>query len=580
VAHALVNARIHPMATPSWPGPDGRPWEQEASAILFGDAVELVGSDAAVAAEAHRRGIPTQDLGGRPVLPGFVDAHTHFLHIGVKRSRPDLAPARSLDEALGLLAAWLREHPGPGPVIAERWDESSWPGRSRPTRDDIDRVVGQAAAAGHGPPDRPVVMRRVCGHVAVAGSAALALVRQRWQGEAVDPETGLLLEQPSLYLNEVIPVPPRELDEALGLACAESLALGITAVGDYSQAPYREALRRAAAAGRLPVRVASSIYVQQLDAEAAAGMRTGRPAPGPGGGPSRWLRDGGLKVFLDGSLGGRTAALREPYLDVPPGMPDDCGGTRLSRHGCVGHPHPQGTLNWGDADVERLFRQAHAAGIQVHAHAIGDAAIDQGLEAFARLAADAAARPAGKAGSRTRDPHADPGARPGPDGPGEGPDGLRSRFEHYEIHHDAQVEATARLGIVASSQPNFVGSWSAKGGMYEERLGPRYRLGNRFRTLKRMGVRLAFGSDGMPPGPLLGLQAAVAHPEPDERLEPLEAAWHYTWASAWSLHWEDAIGSLEPGKEADLVVLDAPRRQPQDWKVAATFTGGVRRHPA
>jgi hypothetical protein len=566
----------------------GEPWNATAEAILWvGDRIEVVGSTRHVTAEARRRGIAVEDLDGRIVIPGFVDAHMHFLHAGIKRTRPDLGGTRSRQELLDRLAQWLAAHPGGDPVIGELWDESGWAERERPTRDDVDRVVAEAARRGHGPPGRVVVLRRVCGHVAIAGSAALRPIRARWDDDAlVDLKTGTLLEQPSLYLNEVIPVSPQDLDRAVAESCRIAHRLGVTAVGDYSQAPYRAALQRAAARGSLSVRVHSSIYVQQLESEIAQGFRTGRPALGPqdqphlppdgthrgvvstsgggdvGAGSSAWMRDGGLKVFLDGSLGARTAALREPYGDAPKDLPTDCGGRHDSRHGCVGHPHPQGTLNWGDGDVERLFTRAHDAGIQVHAHAIGDGAIDQGLEAYGRLA-----------------------AREDLEGAGWGENRLRHSFEHYEIVHEDQLSRTAELGIVSSSQPNFVGTWSAAGGMYESRLGARFRLNNRFRTMKKQGLAIAFGSDGMPFGPTLGLPGALEHPEEGERLAPLEGIWHYTYAAAWGLHWESAIGSLACGKMADMVILDIQekdlaRRPASRWRIRETLAGGKSRFRA
>ncbi|MEA3144297.1 MAG: hypothetical protein QOG31_1621 [Thermoplasmata archaeon] len=570
-ARALVNAHVLPMP---WraegpnagnldAGPAAAPWEAVAEAILWeGDRVVLVGSSTQVRAEARRRGVAVEDLDDRVVAPGFVDAHMHFLHAGVKKTRPDLGGCRSLEEALDRLAAWLAAHPGASPVVGELWDESGWAERVRPHRKDLDAVAAQAADAGHGPANRPIVLRRVCGHVAVASTAALPGIRARWDDDSlVDLETGVLLEQPSLYLNEVIGVPPDELDKALAAACRIAHGLGVTALGDYSQAPYRLALQRAAAAGTLSVRVHSSIYVQQLEDEVAAGFATKRAAPGPGG-ESPWLRDGGLKVFLDGSLGARSAALREPYLDAPVGLPSDCGGRQESRFGCVGHPHPQGTLNWSDADVRRLFARAHDAGVQLHAHAIGDGAIDQGLAFFGELA-----------------------ARAGVEGSGWGRNALRHRFEHFEIAHDGQVARTAELGIVSSSQPNFVGAWSAHGGMYQDRLGERFRLNNRFRAMKEAGVHVAFGSDGMPFRPLAGLQAAVEHPEAGQRMGAREALWHYTAAAAWSLHWEGEVGSLAPGSFADLVVLDVTgpqldRRPPSKWRILETIAGGKSRFKA
>jgi predicted amidohydrolase YtcJ len=545
-----VEATVIPM------GADG--WATRADGVLWRHGtIRLVASSGAVRAEARRLGIEPVALGGRLVLPGFVDAHMHFLHAGVKRTRPDLRGAASKEEALARVASWLAAHPGRGPVIAEGWDESGWPGREWPTKGDVDAVAAAAARDGNGPIDRPVVLRRIDGHVAVAGSGALPAIRARWTkpGE-VDPETGLLLEAPSLYLNEVMPSTPAELDRAVQEACAEAHSLGVTALGDYSQAPYRAALQRAAAAGTLTVRVASSIYVQQLEAEAAGGFRTGRPAPGAAG---EWLHDGGLKLFLDGSLGGHTAFLREPYLDA---KPEDPGGRGRGHPGAVharhthhpdAGPDGRGQRIWTDEELDRHAGAAHAAGVQVHAHAIGDAAIDQGLGAFGRLAARA-------------------------DLEGKGWDGnaLRHRFEHFEIAHDEQVARAVELGLVSSSQPNFVGAWSAKGGMYEARLGPRFFLNNRFRAFKEAGLALAFGSDGMPFGPLAGLRGAVHHPDPAQRLAPLEAAWHYTWMAAWSLHWP-SLGHLAPGNPADLVVLDGSPEDLDSWAVAETWSAGVRR---
>lgn len=555
-SRALVEATVVPM------GPDG--WEARAQAIVWGKdgRIRLVGTTGEVRAEARRLGIEPEPMDGRLVLPGFVDAHTHFLHVGVKTTRPDLRGATSLQEALVRTARWLASHPGSGPVIAEGWDESEWGDSRRPTRDDVDGVVAAAAKEGHGPLDRPVVLRRICGHVAVAGSGALPLVRARWDDDAaVDRKTGLLLEAPSLYLNEVLPSTPEQLDRALAAACKEAHRLGVTAVGDYSQAPYRAALQRAAARGSLTVRVASSIYVQQLAAETAAGFRTGRPGAGPQGAPSEWLHDGGLKVFLDGSLGGHTAFLREPYLDGPKGP---AAGRPAGADGHAGHGHdevgpgpgPRGSRIWTDEELDRHVEAAHSAGVQVHAHAIGDGAIDQGLDAFHRLA-----------------------ARVDLEGKGWDGNALRHRFEHFEIAHDEQVVRAAELRLVSSSQPNFVGEWSSKGGMYHARLGDRFLLNNRFRAFKDHDLPLAFGSDGMPFGPLAGLQSAVAHPEPSQRLAPLEAAWHYTWMAAWSLHWED-LGHLAAGKPADLVVLQGdPEGLPKDWIVKDTFTQGVSRLP-
>lgn len=604
---ALVNARVHTMHDP----------DRTDQAIAWdGDTIVAVGDDADVRAIAHAEGWQVDDLDGRVVIPGFIDSHMHFLHVGVKRTRPDLRPATSKQDAFRRVIDWLEAHPGDGPVTGEGWDEADWPDDDRPTRQELDDLAGE----------RPLVLRRICGHVAVANSAALPAIQERWDDDRVDADSGLLLEEPSLYLNEVLPADDESLDVAVDVACRIAQALGVTAVGDYEQAPFRRALLRAAADGRLGVRVQCSIYVQQLEDAIAEGFRTGRPvrrshssedheqgmenalaelegagvkrgmsglgvvasamgavdAPASPSGavsidPDSMLRDGGLKVFLDGSLGGHTALMLDPYDD---------------------RPDTRGRAIWNDDEVEQIFRRAHEHGIQIHAHAIGDGAIEQGLTTYEALAAGPSptgrlgvapfpeaptaqqAAIGGSQGAGRDERSASPPGQDGSDPTAPGPSVLAHRFEHYEIAHNEQVHRTAKLGIWASSQPNFVGEWSSKGGMYEERIGERFHLNNRFRTFLGTDLPLCFGSDGMPFGPLYGIQSAVAHPVTEERLSAAQAVYHYTAAGAEAMGRHD-IGVLEAGRKADVLILDVEdleARPPQEWVIIETIVGGDTMH--
>lgn len=520
---ALGNVKVYTMQGPF----------ETADAIAWTDGkiVALGRKDVEAAAADH--GLQLEDGGGRCVIPGLVDAHMHFLHVGVRAMRPDLRGATGKADCAERTLAWIDLNPGPGAIIAEGWDESGWDDTAFPTREELDSVC----------PDRPLVWRRQCGHIAVGNSRALPMVRAIWdEDELVDMGSGLIQEAPSLYLNEALPVSDEDLDKALEIAMDVAHEEGVTAIGEYAQAPFRNAYLRAARDDRLRVRIACSIYVQQLDDAIRDGFTTGtRHSP--------WLQDGGLKVFLDGSFGGRTAYLREPYKDDPE----------------AGH----GTPIWTDDQLDTLFGKAHDAGIQVHAHAIGDAAIDQGLDAYERLAASRQQAPASAADV----------ARGTEDGAGV--DGfcapLRHRFEHYELPHDDAIERTRRLGVVPCAQPNFVGVWSREGGMYERRIGPVFALNNRYRTFLDRDVDLCFGSDGMPFGPRVGLQAALDHPVEAERLSIEEAVWLYTARAAYGIHWEQEIGTLAPGMRADLVVLDQHQldaRAPTDWTFHEVIADG------
>jgi predicted amidohydrolase YtcJ len=285
--------------------------------------------------------------------------------------------------------------------------------------------------------------------------------------------------------------------------------MGVTTVHDFVVPSYLRAFQSLHTAGRLHLRAVVTPYVEFLDAMERAGLETG------------WgddtLRLGGVKVFADGSIGGHTAALRRPYAD---------------------QPHSQGKLNWTDAQLRSHVDQAIRAGLQPSVHAIGDAAIDQVLDAYERV----------PAARRRR---------------------LRPRIEHFEIHHPDQVERARDLGVVLSMQPNFVGTWSDRGGMYHLRFGDdRYRRNNEFARILRAGATLAFGSDCMPFDPWWGLECALRPPHAGQRL-PLPQALHaYTHGAAYGLRLDGHRGSLRPGHAADLLLLDG------DWRrsggVAAT----------
>jgi predicted amidohydrolase YtcJ len=247
-----------------------------------------------------------------------------------------------------------------------------------------------------------------------------------------------------------------------------------------------------ARSGDLQLRVRLNYWADHLDALVETGLRTNH---GDG-----LVRVGAIKTFTDGSLGGRTARLSAPYADAP----DDRGEWVVA-----------------PAEFRDLLDAAADAGFQVAAHAIGDEAVDAVVDAFAEAdAADA-----------------------------------RHRIEHAELASDAAVDRMAGRGVIASVQPNFH-RWAGEAGLYADRLGDRRTETNRLRRLQDAGVRLAFGSDCMPLDPLMGVHHAVTAPTAAQRLGVTEALRAYTLGSAYAGFDEDRLGTVEPGKCADLVVLD------------------------
>lgn len=489
---AVVNADIR-TSDPANP-------RQEAMLVERG-RIAAVGAEAKILARARRVGARVLDVRGRTVTPGIIDSHTHLIHQGLLRRRLDLRGTTSLESALRRVRRSLRHHPKGEVLLAERWDESRWKEKRYPHRSDLDAISATV----------PIILRRVDGHVAVGNAAACRLLEGRTPG--VNADSGLLVEEASLNLNQLFPTPVATTREALRLAQRQALRLGVTTVHDFVVPNYLRAYGDLRRRGELVLRAHLSLYVEYLDGLERTGFSRGC-------GDDR-LRLAGVKLFTDGSLGGHTAALRRPYRDE--------GGL--------------GRLNWTDDALKGIFRRAHDMDLQVSAHAIGDAAIDQVARSYASLGRAVRAR--------------------------------RHRIEHFELHTPETVEAARRLGLVLSMQPNFVGEWSRPGGLYHRRLGPtRFRRNNQFRRLLSGGIHLAFGSDCMPFDPWFGIESCLTAPYAAQRLSLDQALAAYTRGSAWGLHREKDLGVLRAGAHADFLVLDLDPQRPSRTRVRRTFVGG------
>ncbi|WP_435128068.1 amidohydrolase [Halobaculum sp. D14] len=496
----VTNAEIHTLGDPDE--------THEAMAVRDGRVVRL-GSTYDVEFLA---GVDTDTVNadGRVVLPGFIDAHTHLLMTGRSLVHADLSAADDADEAVDLLCDRAAELGDDEWVLGFGYDETTWTDGRRLTRDDLDAVSETA----------PVVAFREDLHVASVNGVVLDrfgddLPPADVETEAGDP-TGVLVESAVDPIYEAIEPDADEARELLTAAQRHANERGVTAVHDMvrkSKAP--EVYRGLDLDGDLSVRVRLNYWADHLDSLVDAGLRTNHG--------SDMVRVGGIKSYTDGSLGGHTAKLSEPYADAP----DETGQWVVSPD-----------------EVADLVARADDAGFQVTLHAIGDAAVDAALDAYAAT-----------------------------DTPGE----MRHRVEHAELSSDDAIDRFADLGVVASMQPNFH-KWGFDGGLYDARLGDRRTDANRLPAYLDAGAPLAFGSDCMPLDPLLGVHYAVNAPSDGQSLGVTEALRAYTAGAAYAGFDEDRLGTLEPGKRADFVALDdSPWDRPDridDVDVALTAVDG------
>jgi predicted amidohydrolase YtcJ len=432
------------------------------------------------------------DLPGTTIVPGFIDAHVHLTETGLSLANADVRAAHSAEDLLRVVRE--RAADGDGPLFLLGYDESAWERPALPTLADLDTACA-----------RPLMIRRADGHVALANRLALdaagmldrpGVVRD----ETGDP-TGVVTQQANDELGLWAMSSTDDLARQDLQLQAASLAAsrGVTTIHEMSMPHW---------SGEADLRVLLD-HRARLPVDAAAIPATTDLGTAIGNGLSAIGGD----MPVDGSIGARTAWLVDPYLD---------GG--------------HGVSYFADDDLAEFFHGAHAAGLQVGVHAIGDRAIEQVLSVWERVyrALDSRERRHFRA--------------------------RRHRIEHLEVVTTSQVERAAMLGLAASVQPAFDATWGRPGGLYEQRLGhERAALMNPFRTLLDRGVEVGVGSDAPITAldPMRALEALEHHHDHAQRLSRREAIRLHTIGSARVAHQEDKKGALAPGLHADFAAFEA-----------------------
>ncbi|MDB4879626.1 MAG: Amidohydrolase 3 [Gemmatimonadetes bacterium] len=474
------------------------------------------------------------DLGGRTVIPGMVDAHGHLLGLGTSLRNVDLVGARSYDETIARVVQRARGLPDGTWILGRGWDQNDWGDTRFPTHEALSRAL----------PNHPVALERVDGHATLANAAAMRAAGVssttpdpsggRIERGAGGQPTGVFIDNASSLIDRAVPPATRAQNRtAIAAAIAEAHRYGLVGLHDAGESRATiDLLEEMAKAGEIPFR----LYVMIGDDSAAISHYFAR-------GPQRGLYDNRLwissvKLYADGALGSRGAALLEPYAD---------------------DPNNRGLLVSAPAHIQAVAARALAAGFQVNAHAIGDRGNRVVLDAF-----DAALR-----------------ARPTAD--------HRFRVEHAQVLDHDDIPRFAQLGVIPSMQAVHQTSdmyWAGS------RLGTGRLLGAyAWRSLLNTGIAIPNGSDFPVEAvnPLLSFHSSVSRQDadnwpvggwlPEQRMTRSEALKSMTIWPAYAAFQESLMGSLAPGKLADFVVLDrdimtVAEQDILGTSVLATYVGG------
>ena len=521
----LTAARVH-TSDPQQPVAEALAWDQDGRVLAVGSAQEML----ARYPQAKRI-----DATGKTVVPGLIDAHGHLMGLGYALMRADLVGARDKAEVIARLRDYEKQLPADAWLLGSGWDQNDWPGKTFPTAADLDAAF----------PDRPVWLDRVDGHAGWANTAALRAVAATsarpltgdWQPEGGrimregDAPSGIFVDAAMALVSAVVPAADEaSREQAMAKALAMAVRNGLTGAHDMGVSREDLALlKRFADRGRLPLRV-------DAYADGDSGALADLCAHGLYRHAGGRLQMRGVKLYMDGALGSRGAALLEDYSD-------DHGN--------------RGLLMTDPAVFESVLRKAKACGVQVATHAIGDRGNRIVLDAYQRVL--------------------------------QGEDALRWRVEHAQVVSLQDIPRLQPMGVIASMQPTHATSdmpWA------EDRVGKQRIAGAyAWRRMLDTGARLALGSD-FPvesPNPRLGLYAAVTRQDregqpaggwlPEQKLSAAEALRGFTSDAAYAGFDEAEVGRLAPGLRADFVILEGdllsvPAGQLDDLHIRSTWVDG------
>ena len=508
---------------------------QRFGALVFDDGKVVRTGDAATLHKAFPAA-SVVDGHGKTLLPGLIDAHGHVIDLGYEQKRIQLVGTASLKEAQERIRAYVASHPGLAWYQGAGWNQVIWKLGRFPTAAELDAVI----------PDQPAVLSRVDGHAQWVNSQALKAagitkatkdpVGGRIERDAQGNPSGVLVDKAMDLMDRVVPEPnDAERIEALKAAVAHMNSVGLTSAADAGvSAKIIADYRKLADQGQLNARIYAMIGDTGADF-----MTLSKAGPLIGYGQDH-LTVRSVKLFADGALGSRGAAMLAPYSDKP---------------------DQTGLLFETDAAMEAKIETALKAGYQVNIHAIGDRANRQVLDGF-----EAAYK---KVGGRN----------------------LRNRIEHAQIIALNDIPRFKQLDLIASMQPTHA---TSDMNMAEDRIGAeRLKGAYAWRTMLKQGTIIAAGSD-FPvesDNPFFGLYSAVTrmdhegHPaggwHPEQAMTLTEAFRAFTLDAAYADHQEKTVGTLEPGKWADFIIIDrdlfkVPPSEIWKIKVEQTWVGGKR----
>jgi predicted amidohydrolase YtcJ len=507
---------------------------REAIAVYGGRIIYAGDKDSARSSFPQGVNPTVYDLEGKTVIAGFVDSHLHLINFGLGMLNVDLTDARSIKDIQTQVRKAAEICSDKEWVVGRGWDQDFLIEGRYPTRRDLDEVsLG-----------RPVHLVRNCGHIGVACSRALEIAginrnTPNPQGGSIDRDaygdpTGVIRESAQDLVKSKIPDPsPETIEKMTKQAITHLLSKGITSVhSNDAQSGYDsiQSLYKRVQAQGYPIRVYWDFPYELIDEIAETPLRSG--------GGDDFFKVGAAKIFADGSLGGRTAALESPYAD---------------------DRSNSGILVMSQEELRHRVYKAHALGMQTAIHAIGDRAVRIAIEAV-----DAA---------QAKLPRKS----------------LRHRIVHAQVLSPLLITEMRRVKVVGDVQPKFLTTDMKWAG---DRVGPqRIRSSYAWRTMLTAGIPLAGGSDCPvePPDPLLGIYAAVTRKNlqgkpdrsfyPNERVSVEDAIRMFTLGGAYAAFEEEHKGTLEPGKLGDFIVLsEDPYRVPtdslKDIEVLMTVVGG------